>query len=61
MPQGSVLSPALFLIFINTIKTVISSTFHLYADDLLFYRHFSAVDVADAIASVNEDLNRIYT
>lgn len=34
VPQGGVLSPLLFSIFINTATTVISSNFHLYADDL---------------------------
>lgn len=59
VPQGGVLSPLLFSIFINTITSVISSNFHLYADDLQLYRHFSVADVTAAIAHINEDLNRI--
>lgn len=33
VPQGSVLSPLLFLLYINDMKSVCSSTLFLYADD----------------------------
>jgi hypothetical protein len=57
VPQGGVLSPLLFSIFINKISA--SSSFHLYADDLQLYKHFGLPEVADAVCSLNRDLSSI--
>jgi hypothetical protein len=59
VPQGGVLSPLLFSMFINKISAVISSSFHLYADDLQLYRHFGLSKVACAVDSLNQDLSSI--
>lgn len=59
VPQGGVLSPLLFSFFINTVSAIISSKFHLYADDLQLYRHCSVLDVTRAVNEINLDLQRI--
>ena len=38
VPQGSVLGPTLFLLYINDINNNVNSTVRLFADDSLLYR-----------------------
>lgn len=59
VPQGGVLSPLLFSVFINAITYTISSHFHLYADDLQLYRHFKVGEIQKAISAMNSDLSSV--
>lgn len=59
VPQGGVLSPLLFSVFINSLTRILVSNYHLYADDVQLYRHFHVCDINDAINLINTDLNRI--
>ncbi len=54
VPQGTVLGPLLFLLYINDISANISSNIRLFADDCLLYRIIN--DPSDTLALQN-DLN----
>ena len=44
VPQGTVLGPTLFLIYINDIADSINSTIRLFADDSVVYRQMNSPD-----------------
>ena len=56
VPQGSVLGPTLFLLYINDIGQEISSTIRLFADDTILYHPISSE--ADAL-QLQADLDKL--
>ena len=56
VPQGTVMGPILFLIFINDIAANISSNIRLFADDCLVYREVTSLDDC---SELQKDLNTL--
>jgi len=56
VPQGTVLGPLMFLLYINDIIKDIDSPLRLFADDCLLYR---VINSADDTRKLQEDLNKL--
>ncbi|CAH2234063.1 jg7704 [Pararge aegeria aegeria] len=59
VPQGGVLSPLLFSVFINSITQKLSSLYHMYADDVQIYTQTSLENLPTAVSRMNKDLSVI--
>ncbi len=59
VPQGSILGPILFNLYVTTINTNGPSTYLLYADDTTLLRHTKIQELQNAIESVQNEIDNI--
>jgi len=61
VPQGSVLGPILFLVYVNSLSVGISSKCGAFADDYKIYLHYQRENMFDGtgMSVLQDDLNRV--
>ena len=58
VPQGSVLGPLLFIVYINDLPQCVENNIRIFADDTSLFISFK--NPQDASESLNRDLNSIH-
>ena len=58
VPQGTVLGPLMFLVYINDINENITSSIRLFADDCVIYKTVTSIQEAEQLQDI-DDLHKI--
>ena len=61
VPQGSILGPVLFNLYVRTISSNGRSNYLLYADDTTMLRHTKVVNIPQTIKKMQQEMNEVNT
>ena len=59
VPQGSVLGPILFLIYVNHIAANITSKYKIFADDIKMYFYYDHKNMLDSVGFCQRDVDTL--
>lgn len=59
VPQGSILGPLLFSLFINDLGSILQCSYHMFADDVQLYLKCKPSDITNGVFLLNQELLKV--
>ena len=59
VPQGSILGPVIFNLYVADLQDALNCPYYQYADDTTFYRHSKPTDLNNCVKNINQDLSQL--
>ena len=59
VPQGSIMGPPFFNIYVADLQSTVTNRCHQYADDTTLYAHAKPIELGECISSIKSDLTKL--